>query len=303
MNGASQTGRCKATTGAASSPPVPGFVIDDLLAEYAFTPDVFLQLNVNNVANRQLYGDQLYPAFTTSRARSARAGDADRALLGRPQDPRRCCSTSATSSTADELRAARARCSPARPGATAASTAGVQSALAKNNEQLPRGLRETRSAAADRAGGAEPAPRCSSRRRCRKQISPPLFNRYGGGANASATTSTTPCASFPAAAASACAPTSVHAVPGRPGRVRRRRAGRRGHLRRAARQAPGRRHGALSGHQRAPGRAGHARRARWRASSGSRAWCAATSSAACCYDMDMPPDAPAQPRRRDRPRR
>ena len=49
-----------------------------------------------------------------------------------------------------------------------------------------------------------------------------------------------------------------------------------------SRQAAGRRHGALSRHQRAPGRAGDARRARWRASSGSRAWCAATSSGACC---------------------
>ena len=39
-------------------------------------------------------------------------------------------------------------------------------------------------AAADRARGAGPPRRCSSRRRCRKRVFPPLFNRYGGAANA-----------------------------------------------------------------------------------------------------------------------
>ena len=72
------------------------------------------------------------------------------------------------------------------------------------------------------------------------------------------------------------------AVLRQPGRIRRRRAGRRGHLRRAQRQAAGRAPGALSVDQPALGPAGHARGARSPRSSGSRAWSATTASARCC---------------------
>ena len=42
----------------------PGYAAIDMMAEYKFTPDLFGQLNVSNVANRT-YGDQLYPGFST----------------------------------------------------------------------------------------------------------------------------------------------------------------------------------------------------------------------------------------------
>ena len=67
---------------------------------------------------------------------------------------------------ADELARARALLAGASWG-DGRVTSGVQSALAKNNEQLPQERRGGEGAAADRPGGAEPAPRCSSRRRCR----------------------------------------------------------------------------------------------------------------------------------------
>ena len=40
----------------------PGYVIADLLAEYRFTPETYLQFNVNNV-NNTLYAAELYRGF------------------------------------------------------------------------------------------------------------------------------------------------------------------------------------------------------------------------------------------------
>ena len=69
-------------------------------------------------------------------------------------------------------------------------------------------------------------------------------------------------------------------------RLRRRRTGDRGHLRRARGEAAGRAHGALSGEQPASRAPGHARRAARRRSSGSRAWCATTARARMLFDLD-----------------
>ncbi len=63
MHGASENRPLQGTTGAASATArVPGYAVVDTMVEYKFTPDVFLQVNVNNLGNRA-YGDQLYPAF------------------------------------------------------------------------------------------------------------------------------------------------------------------------------------------------------------------------------------------------
>jgi catecholate siderophore receptor len=64
VHGASENRPLQGTTGAASTTArVPGYAVVDAMVEYKFTPDVFVQLNVNNLGNRA-YGDQLYPAFT-----------------------------------------------------------------------------------------------------------------------------------------------------------------------------------------------------------------------------------------------
>jgi catecholate siderophore receptor len=63
VHGASENFALQGTTGAAQrTARAPGYAVVDLMAEYKMTPDLFLQLNVNNVGNRT-YGDQLYPAF------------------------------------------------------------------------------------------------------------------------------------------------------------------------------------------------------------------------------------------------
>ncbi|GAA4337937.1 TonB-dependent siderophore receptor [Variovorax defluvii] len=63
LRGASQNRPLQGQTGAASTTAyVPGYVVGDIMVEYKFTPDVFAQLNINNVTNK-LYGDQLYPGF------------------------------------------------------------------------------------------------------------------------------------------------------------------------------------------------------------------------------------------------
>lgn len=50
-------------TGAAlASARAPGYVAYDAMVEYRFNPDLFLQLNVNNLTDK-VYGDQLYPSF------------------------------------------------------------------------------------------------------------------------------------------------------------------------------------------------------------------------------------------------
>ena len=43
-------------------------VVGDMMLEYKFTPDLYAQLNVNNVTNK-LYGDQLYPGFVIAGAK------------------------------------------------------------------------------------------------------------------------------------------------------------------------------------------------------------------------------------------
>ncbi|MDB5955309.1 TonB-dependent siderophore receptor [Ramlibacter sp.] len=64
VHGASENRPLQGTTGAASTTArVPGYAVVDAMVEYKFTPEVFLQVNVNNVGNHA-YGDQLYPAFT-----------------------------------------------------------------------------------------------------------------------------------------------------------------------------------------------------------------------------------------------
>ncbi|WP_323740732.1 TonB-dependent receptor [Caenimonas koreensis] len=63
-HGASENRPLQGTTGAASTTArVPGFAVFDAMAEYKFTPDVYAQINVNNLTNKA-YGDQLYPGFT-----------------------------------------------------------------------------------------------------------------------------------------------------------------------------------------------------------------------------------------------
>ena len=123
-------------------------------------------------------------------------------------------------------------------------TAGHQSARVKDNLQLPedhpvaRELGDMILAALQRnalfISAALPL-----------RVFPPLFNRYGA-ASRSATTSTTRSARSPAPAHSHPHRSVGDAVPRRAGRVRRRRADGRGHLRRPLGQAAGRPHGALS---------------------------------------------------------
>ena len=67
-HGTSENRPLQGGSGAASvTASVPGYVVGDLMAEYKFTPDLYAQVNVNNVANK-LYGDQLYPAFAIAGA-------------------------------------------------------------------------------------------------------------------------------------------------------------------------------------------------------------------------------------------
>ena len=63
VRGASENRPLQGVTGAASTTAyVPGYIAGDAMVEYKFSPDLYTQLNVINVANT-LYGDQLYPAF------------------------------------------------------------------------------------------------------------------------------------------------------------------------------------------------------------------------------------------------
>ncbi|MEO7008722.1 MAG: Fe2+-dependent dioxygenase, partial [Caldimonas sp.] len=82
---------------------------------------------------------------------------------------------------ADELRSARSTLADA-PWGDGRRTAGVQSAIAKRNEQLPQDCAETRAlqplvmAALNRHHGFFSAA-------LPKRVFPPLFNRYAGAAN------------------------------------------------------------------------------------------------------------------------
>jgi catecholate siderophore receptor len=63
--GASENRPLLGTSGAASQvAKAPGYVVYDAMAEYTFTPDLFAQVNITNLANKT-YGDQLYPGFYT----------------------------------------------------------------------------------------------------------------------------------------------------------------------------------------------------------------------------------------------
>ena len=65
VRGASENFALQGTTGAAQlTARAPGYGVVDLMAEYKFTPDLYVQMNVGNAANRT-FGDQLYPGFAT----------------------------------------------------------------------------------------------------------------------------------------------------------------------------------------------------------------------------------------------
>ncbi|MEJ8846857.1 TonB-dependent receptor [Variovorax rhizosphaerae] len=69
IHGASENRPLQGGSGAASrTASTPGYVVGDVMAEYKFTPDLYAQLNVNNVTNK-LYGDQLYPGFVIAGAK------------------------------------------------------------------------------------------------------------------------------------------------------------------------------------------------------------------------------------------
>lgn len=53
------------TAAASQTAKAPGYVAYDAMAEVTLTPDLFVQVNVNNLANK-VYGDQLYPGFYTA---------------------------------------------------------------------------------------------------------------------------------------------------------------------------------------------------------------------------------------------
>jgi PKHD-type hydroxylase len=121
-----------------------------------------------------------------------------------------------------------------------------------------------------------------------KRVFPPLFNRYAGSANAFGNHVDNAVRFVPGGQAErvrtdiSC---TLFLVGAR--RVRRRRAGRRGHLRRAAHQAARRRHGAVSRHQRAPCRAGHARRAALPSFFWVESMVRSDEQRRLLYDMDM----------------
>ena len=182
--------------------------------------------------------------------------------------------------TAEQV-AQRATSSNARTGSTARVTAGAQSSRAKQNLQLPENSPAARELGDVILAALQRNPLFMSAALPLK-VFPPLFNRYGGGH------------SFGSHVDNA-----IRQVPGTPHRVRtdlsatlflvdpdslrRRRAGRRRHLRHAHASSCRRAHLILypstSLHH---VHAGHERRARWRRSSGSRAWCATTAGARCC---------------------
>jgi len=63
-HGATENRPLNGATGAASTTArVPGYMVFDAMAEYKFSPDLYAQVNINNLTNKA-YGDQLYPAFT-----------------------------------------------------------------------------------------------------------------------------------------------------------------------------------------------------------------------------------------------
>jgi PKHD-type hydroxylase len=83
---------------------------------------------------------------------------------------------------ADEIREARAILKRA-PWGDGRATAGVQSAKAKNNEQLPQDSAETRALQQIVLGGLNRHAVFFSAA-LPKRVFPPLFNRYGGASNA-----------------------------------------------------------------------------------------------------------------------
>ena len=125
-------------------------------------------------------------------------------------------------------------------------TAGHQSRKVKHNLQLPEEF--ARSARARRHGAARrsTAARCSSRRCCRKQVFPPLFNRYDAGMTFGSHVDNA-IRSHPQHAGAHPHRRLGDAVHLGARGLRRRRTGGRGHLRQPRGQAAGRRHDRLSG--------------------------------------------------------
>lgn len=67
VHGATENRPLGGSAAASLTASTPGYMVGDLMTEYKFTPDLYAQINVSNVANK-LYGDQLYPAFAIAGA-------------------------------------------------------------------------------------------------------------------------------------------------------------------------------------------------------------------------------------------
>ena len=113
------------------------------------------------------------------------------------------------------------------------------------------------------------------------KIFPPLFNRYEGGEAFGTHVDNAMRIQRGSEFRVRTRPVG-HAVPRRSRRLRRRRAGDRGPVRRPRGQAAGRRLLLYPVLEPAPGRAGDARARGWRASSGSSRWSATMARAPCC---------------------
>ena len=180
----------------------PSFVTGDLMAQYDFSDAVALMFNVTNVTNHY-YADSLYSGHYVPGAPRTVPATADGALLSLHAMLLHIKQVL----DRDELRAARAILDRASWG-DGRVTAGVQSALAKNNQQL------------DQQGEASKALQPIVLQGLNRHMGffsaalpKRVFRRCSTAMAArptpSATTSTTRCASSPAPWASACAPTSA----------------------------------------------------------------------------------------------
>ena len=164
---------------------------------------------------------------------------------------------------------ARAACSRRRRGSTARVTAGPQSSRAKQNLQLPEDSPQARELGEMILGALQRSALFMSAALPLK-IFPPLFNQYAGGHSFGSHVDNA-IRQVPGHAASSADRSLGDALLRRSRRLRGRRARRRGHLRRAQREAAGRAHGALPIDEPAPRQAGDERRAGLRRSSGFRA--------------------------------
>ncbi len=173
------------------------------------TPQIAFKFNVINVTNK-LYADSLYTGHYIPGQPRTVLRDDDGALLNRRRYPPPMLLHVAPGPDADELRAACARRSPARPGATAAPPRA-------------RSRRRRRTTSSCAQGRRRAARRCS--RSCcaalnrhamffsaalpQADLAADVQPLRAARPTPSATTSTTPSATSPAARASGCAPTSA----------------------------------------------------------------------------------------------